>query len=624
MEQTTQNFVLALSWQNPSWQAQVLESPAGEARARFELPFSFHALMHWANNHTDLEMLVEPTETEQDHQLHNLSATDIGVLLYKTLFTGRVKEVFDKTRTFCEENGQNLRIVLRFDTHSEKHLILSSMPWEMLCDPSTNVFFCHEKHVTLVRHLEQAHHEVGPPLPAPLKVLAVIPNPTGDKELQVNTFDRNEHLALLQKISEEEPFSLHILEKPTLEALYLHLLDHEYDVLHFTGHGGFYKDNAVLLFEDENGRCDPVADRRFVSVVRSCPRLRLVHLVSCQTANTASGKRFSPFHGLTHALIGAKIPAVVAMQFLINVQDAYDYVTTFYDRIAKGEPLDKAVDDARIRLWVKRNNNLTWATPVVFLRNRDARLYTLPESQRLHINAFELLHPKDQRAMRSQQIEYCNLTPFFTQGDGARTRRIVHPDNWASVKSELKYWRRTLSTASPVHFEGKCPLSVWFTVGYIFQQSTRFIIAYQQFNQRTKKLEWWHPNPQAKPMAIEASWPGNRHGDEMVVSVNSVDPHMEQNVGVYLAEIRHDHLPWLQLSIADADRRIFKDGQQANGFCNAVIQKITALRAQKIHLFLAVPSAVALFIARELHVGKQFEIYEYQNPGYTKAFSLGS
>jgi hypothetical protein len=134
------------------------------------------------------------------------------------------------------------------------------------------------------------------------------------------------------------------------------LLDEEWQVLHFIGHGDFDdgRDEGVLALEREDGRADLVAAHRLVDLLRQArPMPRLVVLNSCSGATAGATDLFSD-------------PAAVA------------FARGFYAAIARGRGIDDAISSGRVAILGLSDQTLEWVTPVLYLRGHDTRLFTLP------------------------------------------------------------------------------------------------------------------------------------------------------------------------------------------------------------------------------------------------------
>jgi len=100
--------------------------------------------------------------------------------------------------------------------------------------------------------------------------------------------------------------------------------------------------------------------------------LRLVVLNACEGARSA---RDDPLGGVAQALVRLGVPAVIAMQFEISDPAALVFSQSFYEAIADFLPVDVAMVEARKTMFAQ-GNEVEWATPVLYLRSRDGRVFT--------------------------------------------------------------------------------------------------------------------------------------------------------------------------------------------------------------------------------------------------------
>jgi hypothetical protein len=71
------------------------------------------------------------------------------------------------------------------------------------------------------------------------------------------------------------------------------------------------------------------------------------------------------------------LPAVLAMQFVIQEKAGVELARTFYEALAEGAPLESAVTEARIAISMAHANTLDWAAPVLYLRAPDGVLFSV-------------------------------------------------------------------------------------------------------------------------------------------------------------------------------------------------------------------------------------------------------
>jgi hypothetical protein len=107
-------------------------------------------------------------------------------------------------------------------------------------------------------------------------------------------------------------------------------------------------------------------------MIRGHRSLRLVVLNACEGARSA---RDDPLGGVAQALARQGIPAVIAMQFEISDPAAIAFSQSFYQAIADGLPVDVAMVEAR-RAMFAEGHEVEWATPVLYLRSPDGRVFT--------------------------------------------------------------------------------------------------------------------------------------------------------------------------------------------------------------------------------------------------------
>ena len=163
------------------------------------------------------------------------------------------------------------------------------------------------------------------------------------------------------------------LEQATLPALQRRLRRGEYHIFHFIGHGAFDEraQDGVLLLEDEAGGGRPVSGQELGTLLRDHTSLRLAILNACEGGRAS---RTNPFAGTAQSLVQQGIPAVIAMQFEVADETAILFSHEFYAAVADGYAVDTALAEARKAIFA-RNGDLEWATPVLYMRAPDGRIF---------------------------------------------------------------------------------------------------------------------------------------------------------------------------------------------------------------------------------------------------------
>ncbi|MBI3536608.1 MAG: CHAT domain-containing protein [Chloroflexi bacterium] len=142
-------------------------------------------------------------------------------------------------------------------------------------------------------------------------------------------------------------FRVTFIKPPTLDALHKQLAEtNRQTIIHFIGHGIATKEGARLAFEDNAGAADSVE----VSALLAGARVFLVFLNSCETAMSLE----SSASNLAHALVSARVPYALGMQFEVPEAVALRLSEIFYPFLAQGNSVEESLWHAREAMWTKR------------------------------------------------------------------------------------------------------------------------------------------------------------------------------------------------------------------------------------------------------------------------------
>jgi WD40 repeat protein len=362
------DFEVAIDHHGDGYRTHVVASPAGEAHTDFALPFT----------DKDLEILVlkiigsvgrvrrkvRRIESQERRLLE-----EFGGQLFQAAFSGSVRECLGLSRQVAESKGAGLRIRLRLPG------ALANVPWEYLYDKGHG-FLGLSPGTALVRYVEMPKPARPFPISPPLRILAMISAPSDIVQLQgEEEWSKLNHA--LAALVNRGMVQVDRLEVGTLAALQRPLRLHEYHVLHFIGHGGWDEEaqDGALALEGPDLRARLVTGRDFWVMLEGYHSLRLVVLNACEGARSA---RDDPLGGVAQALVRLGVPAVIAMQFEISDPAALVFSQSFYEAIADFLPVDVAMVEARKTMFAQ-GNEVEWATPVLYLRSRDGRIFTRGE-----------------------------------------------------------------------------------------------------------------------------------------------------------------------------------------------------------------------------------------------------
>ena len=292
---------------------------------------------------------------------------DVGRRLFDAAFTGSVAAAYRTSLAVASERGMSVQIALRLTAPG-----LAALPWEALYDSEAQLYLCRRD--PLVRNVPAPGSPVLK-ITRPLRVLGMISSPRGLPTLDVDLERERLEEALNPQI-EDGSVELRWLEDVSWDALHAKLLEREWHVLHFIGHGTYdtVTDEGVLAFVGRNGRADYVMASALADLLDEAePTPRLVVLNSCQSG---AGGTTDLFSGTAAALAHSGIRAVAAMQFSISDTAALAFARGFYTALAHNRGIDEAVRSGRIGILGLGRGTLEWVTPVLYLRG-DAHLFDL-------------------------------------------------------------------------------------------------------------------------------------------------------------------------------------------------------------------------------------------------------
>jgi hypothetical protein len=324
----------------------------------------------------------------------------IGQALFQALLPpgNEVGQAFQAALHHAEAAGSPLHLRLKFAAKSAQRSRLADYPWELIHDGQR---FLLERRVQLSRYIAYGGAAPRQPLGDRLRVLLVSPRAS-----DVGQLSDGEPQAIQAGITKAEAVSVDTLPTPTWRGLsaYLTETDAPPQVIHFDGHGIFGKRcrscdhlhhstkvetcqqcgaplpeaQGFLAFEDEQGKAEFVSAQQLGNLLVG-KGIALAVLSACQSGMAIAGK--SVFNGTAQQLIDAQIPAVVAMQYSVQVQAARDFAEQFYRVLGQGQSALAAVQAGRA--WMGSEGN-QWYRPVLYLRwqeNHHGELFVKPEPQ---------------------------------------------------------------------------------------------------------------------------------------------------------------------------------------------------------------------------------------------------
>ena len=357
------DFDVAIEAQGDGFIARVLASPAGQASGRFALPFSPLELENFVlkvgRTRSGVRKMGSPEGT---------AAETFGKRLYDAVFSGEVGICFRRSIDDAEQTDRGLRVRIR----TADAPTLNNIPWEFVWAEGLGRFVALSNQTPVVRFIDLPSRIKPLAVKPPLRILVMVSNPTDVDRLDVQR-EVDQLKASTEDLVTSGKVELVVMEDANLASLAQRLRREEFHIFHFIGHGGFSDGDGVLVLEDSNERARPVKGQHLGTIFHDHGSLRLAVLNSCEGAR---GSAEDPFSGVAPSLVRQGIPAVIAMQFEITDMAAIQFAHEFYLAVADGYPVDAAVTEARKQIF-SADNDLEWATPVLYMRAPDGMIFDL-------------------------------------------------------------------------------------------------------------------------------------------------------------------------------------------------------------------------------------------------------
>ena len=415
-----------------------VDSPEGQGDSILDIPdLSCEIAGVIVGTLSTREAYVEGDEPETDSEAN---PRDFGEQLFEALFKDEARDLFNQTLAVSRHDGKGTRIRLLMDLEEAGMAEVAGLPWELMRKKDDDPLVV-SVNTPLVRSLDVAKPTDPRPFEPPLRIMAVMSNPTDTEQLDLEK--ERERIA-------EEWGRLPSVEVDFVKPVRSELLDrlrdedYRYHVFHFMGHGDFDEQSGgVLLLENEDRTRDAISGTEFATLLADVP-LRLVFLNACKSGTTGPRTNMHPFTGVANALIRAGVPAVVAMQFPISDKAAIEFAKIFYAEIADQAPVEVAVAAARKDLLLTRpsvpghsrqadaDGPAEWATPVLFMRARDGMLFQSHASQEV---------PAAATAADAEQAPAESGAPSaedpWGPGDGSRVFLAATTDRLRALKRRI-------------------------------------------------------------------------------------------------------------------------------------------------------------------------------------------
>lgn len=314
---------------------------------------------------------AQPLESQGPGDLNEPAlAETIGRKLFDVLFPAEIRSSYRNSLALARSQGKGIRIRLRIEAPE-----LAALPWEFLYDQAEGDHVCLNRETPLIRYPELSRAPETLTVQPPIRILGMVASPRDLRQLDTEG-EQSRVANAVEHLLTRGDVELVWLEDATWRHLQTAMTQGPWHIFHFIGHGAFDRDNrtGLLALTDEDGAAHFVSAKQIGRLFAGHPSLRLAVLNACEGARISDSDLYSSVGAV---LIQRGIPAVVSMQYEFSDRAALEFSRLFYDALARGEPVDAALNEARVAVSFVLSGSAEWATPVLYMRAPSGHLFSL-------------------------------------------------------------------------------------------------------------------------------------------------------------------------------------------------------------------------------------------------------
>ncbi|MCL6450586.1 MAG: tetratricopeptide repeat protein [Acetobacteraceae bacterium] len=236
-----------------------------------------------------------------------------------------------------------------------------NLPWELLRPPGGDFLGLDPRFK--IRRLPWPDRPLGPPAgalpPRPLRILFMACAPQDQVPLD---YEREEE-AVFKAVSLAGPnVVLETADLGTFEELRQRINDFQPQVVHLSGHGIVKEDGlGYFCFEDEDGRTDLRSSVEIRQQLFAGSGVQCAFISGCQSGQAPP---IAALGGVCQGLVGDEVPLAVGWAASVLDVDATRFAAAFYNTLASGRPVDRALVQARQA--IRKSEYPTWTLPVLY------------------------------------------------------------------------------------------------------------------------------------------------------------------------------------------------------------------------------------------------------------------
>ncbi len=223
------------------------------------------------------------------------------------------------------------------------------VPWELACVDGE--FVCTDRSIPIIRQPDLRPSKRELKVHSPLRMALLSASPKDESPLQLEEEMLSLSLALGDPMAEGKIIVDEVLNctRGKLQEIFR---SNQYDIVYFTGHGGFRENTGSLVLEGNGGASEPMPAGDFASALRGQKSLSLVFLNCCNAAKVGEAESVGQkgFRDVARRVLRLGVPEVIATQASIFDATGRKIMKTFFEALCTNGDFDvaEALTSARV------------------------------------------------------------------------------------------------------------------------------------------------------------------------------------------------------------------------------------------------------------------------------------
>ncbi len=293
--------------------------------------------------------------------------SNFGTQLLSALLPEKMHALFQRALGEARSQAKGgVRVRLLIDDAT-----LAEIPWELAYTAVDNHFLAAQFESPFVRYLSIPSYKRSLLSDYPMRMLVVSPRSSGLENAAVEENNLRETIQAMDgRVELVFAHEQSADGKVTLVALKKLLLQQDFHVVHFIGHGHYANNMGTLSLDD--GKAD---ENTLAALFSTAHHLSLVVLNSCEGA---MGSLQTMLTGTAAALVKKGVPAVIAMRYEVFDSASMVFAQHFYHALFNSHEagrVDYAMSYARKALVQDFSEHREIATPVLFTHTDESVLF---------------------------------------------------------------------------------------------------------------------------------------------------------------------------------------------------------------------------------------------------------